>query len=324
MRGLRVLRHRLQSVFRRSRSESQLDVEIEIHLEQLVRELTASGMTTGEARREALRQFGSTALTREQCRDMRRSTVEIAQLAFLFAGWTLFPGSLWRWTGLAIGAVSAPWIVALLLAAIRPPFDKSWRAYYGAVGRDALTSAQQVALVLSFLPHQAWVSADAILRTLWRLLISRQGLPEFPAWPIDNSVDRLLQFHARCSLIASGATEAEFLWFWPESHSAALILTHDVEGAEGIRLALSLADLEEELGFPLLDVPPDVYNFQSNNSGALFFVNKKLEVLYPNSDDACFEILDSLTEFTKKNIRQTLEGATWFGAYSDLKGSLLD
>jgi cyclic beta-1,2-glucan synthetase len=31
-----------------------------------------------------------------------------------------------------------------------------------------VTSAQQVALAVAFLPHQAWISADAIVRTLWR------------------------------------------------------------------------------------------------------------------------------------------------------------
>ncbi len=79
------------------------------------------------------------------------------------------PGSPLRWTLLGLGAVAAPWIVALVLAVVRPPFDKSWRTYYRAVGRDALTSAQQLALAVAFLPHQAWISVDAILRTLGRL-----------------------------------------------------------------------------------------------------------------------------------------------------------
>jgi hypothetical protein len=65
---------------------------------------------------------------------------------------------------LGLGAIAAPWIVALLLAALRPPLDKSWRAYY-ARWQDAATSAQQVALAITFLPHQAWISADAIVRT---------------------------------------------------------------------------------------------------------------------------------------------------------------
>ncbi|HSJ74703.1 MAG TPA: hypothetical protein VK899_00700, partial [Gemmatimonadales bacterium] len=52
--------------------------------------------------------------------NLRRSTVELAQLIFLVAGWTLFPGSPVRWTLLGIGAVTAPWIVSLVLALVRP------------------------------------------------------------------------------------------------------------------------------------------------------------------------------------------------------------
>ncbi|MEP7326173.1 MAG: glucoamylase family protein, partial [Gemmatimonadota bacterium] len=128
--------------------------------------------------------------------NMRRSTVELAQLAFLVAGWTILPGSPWRWTWLALGAVAAPWIVALLLAVIRPPFDKSWRAYYGAVGRDAITSAQQIGLALVFLPHQAWVSADAILRTLWRMLVTGRYLIE---WQTASQTERGLTQTIRAS-----------------------------------------------------------------------------------------------------------------------------
>jgi hypothetical protein len=47
-------------------------------------------------------------------------------------------------------------------------------------------------------------------------------------------------------------------------------------------------------------------------------------VLYPNSEDGCFVTLDTLEEFTKKNIRQALSGESWFKAYADLKGMLLD
>ena len=121
--------------------------------------------------------------------NLRRSMVEIGQFLFLIAGWTLLPGSPLRWTALALAAVAAPWIITLVIAALRPPFDKSWRAYYTAVGRDALTSAQQVGLAITFLPHQAWISADAIVRTLWRLLVSRRRLLE---WQTASTTERSL------------------------------------------------------------------------------------------------------------------------------------
>ncbi|MBA3671864.1 MAG: carbohydrate-binding protein, partial [Gemmatimonadaceae bacterium] len=111
--------------------------------------------------------------------NLRRSTVEIAQLVFLVAGWTFLPGSPLRWTLLVIGFVAAPWIISLALALVRPPLDRSWRAYYGAVWHDAVVSMQQVALALVFLPHQAGVSASAISRTLWRLVVTRRHLLEW-------------------------------------------------------------------------------------------------------------------------------------------------
>ena len=111
--------------------------------------------------------------------NLRRSTTELAQFIFILAGWTVLPGSPLSWTLLGVLAVAAPWIVSLLLALIAPSADKSLRAYYGAVGRDAITSAQQIGLALVFLPHHAWLSADAILRTLWRLGVSKRMLLEW-------------------------------------------------------------------------------------------------------------------------------------------------
>ena len=82
-----------------------------------------------------------------------------------------------------------------------------------------------------------------------RALMRRQGTPEFPAWPLDTSVSRLLRFYAHCRLRARGSEQEEFVWFWPHAYRSAIVLSHDVESHEGIRLALELADLEQELGF---------------------------------------------------------------------------
>jgi peptidoglycan/xylan/chitin deacetylase (PgdA/CDA1 family) len=82
-----------------------------------------------------------------------------------------------------------------------------------------------------------------------RVLIHRQGFPEFPRWPLDGSVSRLFRFYAYCVLLARGERALEFRWFWPAPYRAAMILTHDVETAEGLPLAVELADLEEAHGF---------------------------------------------------------------------------
>jgi peptidoglycan/xylan/chitin deacetylase (PgdA/CDA1 family) len=92
-----------------------------------------------------------------------------------------------------------------------------------------------------FIPRQVQLGAR-------KLLVRKQGLPEFPAWPLEQSVDRLVRFYARCLLLAGGKQELTFDWFWPRPYHAALVLTHDVESAEGLRLATEIADLEEERG----------------------------------------------------------------------------
>ena len=89
--------------------------------------------------------------------NLRRSTVEIAQLA-LPRGRLDSAARLAARAGRcsACSRLAAPWIARRSSSrSLRPPLDKSWQAYYAAVGRDALTSAQQVALAITFLPHQA-------------------------------------------------------------------------------------------------------------------------------------------------------------------------
>jgi peptidoglycan/xylan/chitin deacetylase (PgdA/CDA1 family) len=82
-----------------------------------------------------------------------------------------------------------------------------------------------------------------------RRLIRAQGVPSFPAWPSDTSISSLSRFFAACTLRAAGLQNGEFVWFWPEKHRAAVILTHDVESVDGIGRVLELADLEEAHGF---------------------------------------------------------------------------
>ncbi len=72
MRVYRVFMHRLRSLYRKSRADADLQHEIEIHLEQLVKEAVASGMNESEARVMAHRRFGPLEKTKEECRDTRR------------------------------------------------------------------------------------------------------------------------------------------------------------------------------------------------------------------------------------------------------------
>jgi predicted permease len=71
MRWLDQVRLRLRSLFRRQRSEQNLDEELRFHIERQIEQKVARGMPPAAARRAALREFGGVAQIQEECRDQR-------------------------------------------------------------------------------------------------------------------------------------------------------------------------------------------------------------------------------------------------------------
>ncbi|HXR97041.1 MAG TPA: ADOP family duplicated permease [Terriglobales bacterium] len=69
---LHVLIRRFRSLFHRTAQDAELRREIDLHVEQLLRENRAAGMTEAAARRAAQLQFGATEARLDQCRDERR------------------------------------------------------------------------------------------------------------------------------------------------------------------------------------------------------------------------------------------------------------
>jgi predicted permease len=72
MRTMRIVKRRVHSLLHRSNADAELQREIEIHVQQLTNEAVAAGMTEGEARAMALREFGPIEQIKERCRDTRR------------------------------------------------------------------------------------------------------------------------------------------------------------------------------------------------------------------------------------------------------------
>jgi putative ABC transport system permease protein len=59
-----------QRLFRRARTERQLDAELRFHLEQQIADCIAAGMTPEDARRRARLEFGGLDEVKEECRDV--------------------------------------------------------------------------------------------------------------------------------------------------------------------------------------------------------------------------------------------------------------
>src|SRR5205085_5151644 len=67
----RDLWHRMRAVFRRKLVETELDEELQFHLERQVEKYVQGGLSKEEAWRRARMEFGGVELAKEECRDAR-------------------------------------------------------------------------------------------------------------------------------------------------------------------------------------------------------------------------------------------------------------
>lgn len=70
----------------------------------------------------------------------------------------------------------------------------------------------------------------------------------FPAWPVDRTVDDLLERLLFLSMRAQGIDRIPFIWFWPEGAPTCTMLTHDVETPAGLEFRQTLMDLDDSFG----------------------------------------------------------------------------
>lgn len=121
------------------------------------------------------------ALSRAKILDnLRRSLVPAALLLLLLLGWTvLHEPALWTLAVLAV--LFVPAALGLAGDALRRPGPLGLATQLRTALAAAQRQAEVAAMALLTLPHEAWYSVDAILRTLWRLHVSRQRLLEWQA-----------------------------------------------------------------------------------------------------------------------------------------------
>jgi cyclic beta-1,2-glucan synthetase len=133
--------------------------------------------------------------------NLRRSVIETATVVLFLACWFYLPGSPTRWTLAAVALLLIPSYVQGLLTLLRL-WDSKYKAGALAQGlSDFVTTQLNVLIYLTFLPHQALVTLDAIIRTIFRLTVTHRNLLEWETAAqseLDNRrktpVDRYLDF----------------------------------------------------------------------------------------------------------------------------------
>ena len=113
--------------------------------------------------------------------NLRRSLLAPSLLALLMAGWTVLPGGALPWSLLALLILAFPVLAQLarsLSSRVRGvPLDRHIAGELPAI----VLSTQQTALWIALQLHQGVLMLDAIIRTLWRLLVTRRRLLEWVA-----------------------------------------------------------------------------------------------------------------------------------------------
>ncbi|WP_424250011.1 GH36-type glycosyl hydrolase domain-containing protein [Collimonas pratensis] len=110
--------------------------------------------------------------------NLRRSLVAAALTALLLTGWLLLP-SAWFWSCVVLAIILIPSICASIISLLRKPADVLLRQHFSATLKAAGQHFSHAALTLIFLPYEAAVNLDAVIRTQWRILASHKKLLEW-------------------------------------------------------------------------------------------------------------------------------------------------
>ncbi|MET0378582.1 MAG: cyclic beta 1-2 glucan synthetase, partial [Spongiibacteraceae bacterium] len=127
------------------------------------------------------------ALSRWKILDNLLRSLNSSALTLLFVfGWLLSPSPLF-WTLVALGALLIPPLSVSALNALRKSPDMLVRQHVLAITKAAGNHFAQALLTLVCLPFDAYVSLDAIVRTLVRLTLTHRRLLE---WRASSEVER--------------------------------------------------------------------------------------------------------------------------------------
>jgi hypothetical protein len=89
-----------------------------------------------------------------------------------------------------------------------------------------------------------------VRKHLQRIRLSGWAERPFPHWPVDCTVDNVLERLLLLSLKSAGVDSIPFIWFWPEGAPACAIMTHDVETQVGRDFCTTLMDIDDSFGIP--------------------------------------------------------------------------
>ncbi len=151
--------------------------------------------------------------------NLRRSLSPVALFILLFTGWIACTSPAAWSLGIALLCFGLPLFDAVS-SVVRRPAELPFVLHFKAVLRTLYRHILREALTLAWLPHEVWYTLDAILRTLWRMLISRRGLLR---WSSSREAElccaRTLSAFFRLMWVCPVAAVAGFAVLFPDTHA---------------------------------------------------------------------------------------------------------
>lgn len=152
--------------------------------------------------------------------NLRRSLMPMALMALLLWGWAT-PGEALRCTLLVIGAVILPGLLnGAVQLARKKSEDLTFTGHIRLVAHSVVRQLMQQVFTLACLPSDAMMSAQAICRTAFRLIVSRRNLLQWRTARTAQRSERAGMFTnyremwaaPTCSVVVAGGLG----WFHPE------------------------------------------------------------------------------------------------------------
>ncbi|HEY1172180.1 MAG TPA: glucoamylase family protein [Verrucomicrobiae bacterium] len=111
--------------------------------------------------------------------NLRRSLVPPAMVISFALGWLLFPAHALTWSLIMVGMIAFPSVLAVVSDLVRKPKEMPVLIHLKSARINAVRHAGQAFLAVSFLPYDACISLDAVIRTIVRLLLTHKKLLEW-------------------------------------------------------------------------------------------------------------------------------------------------
>ena len=107
--------------------------------------------------------------------NLRRSLTAAALTLLLLLGWIVFPAA-WFWTLAVISIILIPSLIASSLNVLQKPTDITLGQHLNDVLLSTRQHLVQSIFTIVCLPYEAYFSLDAIIHTIWRVLITQKRL----------------------------------------------------------------------------------------------------------------------------------------------------